>query len=482
MRASVTIFLLSFFVVVLGVQPTAAQNDSWFPSLVQGVVGDCITHPSDLGGPNTLYPEPPDSPTQGCDSYDPDLLERPVTQFPGDDLSKYFAWVDIDTAWAGQDADWIYVGIGIRGLKDGNTMDAKPFFEIDFDEDGRGDLIVLHEGGKNPDDFDGSFTSATAKPNEKLSAFTDTDDSVGGADPNAGDGPGGQGDGYDTETWKTGDTPDDGCAVRQIIRASGFPRFDFACQKSVVGDPGGNFAFRATINRGSNDFANFTLNDTYDAAAYGSPYSANANYTSSNSYEMDNTLWSTIDLPVELGAFDVIRSSDEMVLTWTTLSETNNSGFEVQHSIGTKPFEPVAFVPGAGTTRDVKTYTYRYLTEEPGVHRFRLKQIDFDGAFAYSQAVEVAVDLPERFVLEAAYPNPFNPSTTIRFGIAEAGRVSVRLYDALGREVRVLFAGTPIPNEMHSVTIEAGGLPSGSYVVRLEGSSYVATRMITLLK
>jgi hypothetical protein len=199
---------------------------------------------------------------------------------------------------------------------------------------------------------------------------------------------------------------------------------------------------------------------------------------------MDNTLWSgfSLDLPVELGSFDVIRSNDEMVLTWTTHSETDNSGFEIQHAIGARPFEAIGFVPGAGTTLDAKTYAYRYLTEEPGLHRFRLKQIDFDGAFAYSQAVEVAVDLPERFVLEAAYPNPFNPSTTIRFGIAEAGRVSVRLYDALGREVRVLFAGTPIPNEMHSVTIEAGGLPSGSYVVRLEGSSYVATRMITLLK
>lgn len=484
MKASFTTSIMCLAMFLAAVRTGSAQDDSWFPGSVQGLIPDCISHPTDLGGPNTEWPEPPDSPSETCDVYDSDLLERPWTQGPDpEELDKYFGWVDIDTAWFGQDADWVYAGIGIRFLKESTTMDAKPFFEIDFDDDGRGDVIVLHEGGKNPDDFTGTFSYA--KANEKLTVREDTDNSVGGPDPNAGDGPGAQGDGYDAELWKTGDDPDDGCVVRQVTRASGMPRFDFACQKSVIGDPGESFRFRATVNRGSNDFSNFSLNDTYDEEQYGSPYSGNSNFHSSNSYEMDNTPWNSTDqdiLPVELGSFEVIRSNDEMVLTWTTFSETDNSGFEIQHAIGAKPFETIAFVPGAGTTLDAKTYTYRYPTEEPGLHRFRLKQIDFDGTFAYSKAVEAALDLPERFVLDAAYPNPFNPSTTIRFGVSAAEQVSLRLYDALGREVRLLYSGRPAPNEMHAVSIDAQGLPSGNYVVRLESASFVATRIVTLLK
>lgn len=476
MKASAVV-LLSLYLIVITARPGFAQNDFWFPGSVQGFVTDCITHPSGLGGPNTDWPEPPPA----CDDYDSDLLERPFTQLP-DNFDKYFSWVDIDTAWFGQDADWVYGGIGIRGLKDGNTIDAKPFLEFDFDQDGRGDVIVLHEGGKNPDDFDGSF--GHAKAHEKLTAREDTDNSIGGSDVNMGDGPGAQGDGYDTEVWKTGDSPSDGCKVRQVVRSIGLPRFDFACRKSVIGDPGGSFAFRATVNRGSNDFSNFTLNDTYDEGAYGSPYSANPNYESSNSYEMDNTPWTgtSLDLPVEFGSFDVVHADDELVLAWTTRSETNNSGFAIEHAMGSLEFEYAGFVRGAGTTLTAKSYTYRYPSESPGLHRFRLKQIDFDGAFTYSQTVEVTVDLPERFVLEAAYPNPFNPSTTVRFAVAESEFVSIRLYDALGREVRTLFEGNPAPDEMHRVTVDAVGLPSGNYVVRLEGESYFGTTVITLLK
>ena len=466
MRASVTNYVLTFAVLLIAASTTAAQDDNWWPGTVVAEIPDCITVPDD-----DLFVPEDDGGAEVCDQYHPDLLERPTTQ----GQTEYFSWIDIDTAWVGLDATWLYVGIGIRGLKDGE-IDAKPLFEIDFDTDHRGDVWVQHDGGPYP----GTFGS-----NEKLKVFQDLDtgnDRVGGPDPFLGEGPIGF-DGYEDELWAAGQDPEDGCSVRLITRASGLPRMDFACRRSVLGGPDATFAIRPAIDKGgSNDNQNFALNDKYDEAGYGSPYPGNVNNPPANIYEIDNTPYSSVELPVELGSFEVIRSNDEMVLTWTTYSETNNSGFEIQHAIGSKPFEAIAFVPGAGTTLNPKTYTHRYLTEEPGLHRFRLKQIDFDGAFSYSQAVEVAVDLPQRYVLEAAYPNPFNPSTTIRFGVAEAGKVSVRLYDALGREVRLLFEGTPAPNEMHSVSIDAKGLPSGSYVVRLEGSSYVTTRMITLLK
>ena len=90
--------------------------------------------------------------------------------------------------------------------------------------------------------------------------------------------------------------------------------------------------------------------------------------------------------------------------------------------------------------------------------------------------------MPDGFVLEQAYPNPFNPSATIGFAVADAQEVRLELYDALGRQARSLFVGTIPANVRQEVQIDAGGLPSGIYLVRLQGSSFSATRRVTLLK
>ena len=90
--------------------------------------------------------------------------------------------------------------------------------------------------------------------------------------------------------------------------------------------------------------------------------------------------------------------------------------------------------------------------------------------------------MPDGFVLEQAYPNPFNPSATIGFAVADAQEVRLELYDALGRQARSLFVGTIPANVRQEVQIDASGLPSGVYLVRLQGSSFSTTRRVTLLK
>jgi hypothetical protein len=118
----------------------------------------------------------------------------------------------------------------------------------------------------------------------------------------------------------------------------------------------------------------------------------------------------------------------------------------------------------------------------PGVRVFRLKQIDFDGTFEYSQEVEVTMDMPETFVLHSAYPNPFNPATNIEFAVNTEQVVSVNLYDLTGRFVRAVFSGTVPALETQTLQLNGDGLVSGHYIVRLIGSQFEASERITLLK
>ncbi|ARA94864.1 hypothetical protein AWN76_018030 [Rhodothermaceae bacterium RA] len=95
--------------------------------------------------------------------------------------------------------------------------------------------------------------------------------------------------------------------------------------------------------------------------------------------------------------------------------------------------------------------------------------------------VELQQVVPEAFALHAAYPNPFNPTTEIRFDLPEATQVRLTVYDALGREVERLLDG-PMQAATHTVTFDAAALPSGVYLYRLEAGAFVQTRRMVLMK
>ncbi|MDX1740851.1 MAG: choice-of-anchor V domain-containing protein, partial [Rhodothermales bacterium] len=160
----------------------------------------------------------------------------------------------------------------------------------------------------------------------------------------------------------------------------------------------------------------------------------------SDVYRDSLTIFNDTVLPVELASFDVRLDGSTAVLDWRTLSEDNNVGFDVQHAQGTDTFEAVGFVQGAGTTSEARDYSYTVAELVPGAHRFRLRQIDVDGTTSYSDQVEVTVAVPERFLLSEAYPNPFNPTTTIELAVKQEQDVRVRVYDEMGRHVTDLFS------------------------------------------
>jgi cytochrome c553 len=185
-------------------------------------------------------------------------------------------------------------------------------------------------------------------------------------------------------------------------------------------------------------------------------------------------------LPVELTAFGALLEGSTVVLTWTTASEMNNAGFEVQQRVNGE-FVGVDYVTGAGTTSKPRSYVHRIADLDPGRHAFRLRQIDIDGRSQYSDIVEISSALPNGFELSDAYPNPFNPRTTVRLSIPVESDVTVSVADALGRVVAVLHDG-PLAAGRHSMVLDGRGLGSGLYIVRLESPAGIASRMVMLVK
>lgn len=191
-------------------------------------------------------------------------------------------------------------------------------------------------------------------------------------------------------------------------------------------------------------------------------------------------------LPVELTAFDATVDGADVLLRWATASETNNAGFEVQHRTdldarrGT--WQTLGFIDGMGTTIQPQQYGFRATDLASGSHTFRLRQVDYDGAFEYSPEVEVIIDLAETYVIEAAYPNPFNPASTLRFAVQQAQQVEVTLYNTLGQQVRTLYQGMAEAGQMQTVTIDGSGLPSGVYLVRVRGKRFTKVQTVTLAK
>lgn len=187
-------------------------------------------------------------------------------------------------------------------------------------------------------------------------------------------------------------------------------------------------------------------------------------------------------LPVELVAFDARADGDRARLAWTTASETNNAGFQVETRRGAAPWEPLGFVTGRGTTTEAQAYSYEVAGLTPGRYLFRLRQVDFDGAFAYSPEVEVTVSVPGDYFLGAAYPNPFNPQTTFEVAVAHGQAVTVAVYDLLGRRVTQLFDGRLEAGAAQRFTFEARDLPNGLYLIRVQGETFQAARTVTLVK
>jgi uncharacterized membrane protein len=267
---------------------------------------------------------------------------------------------------------------------------------------------------------------------------------------------------------------------------------------TIVGyvDPGG-FNYQAFIKKPGwsdilyiDDFIRDSLGITSLSNyyfAFASAISADGNRIGISAYppgsNFSHAVLLTLDttVPVELSSFTAILSDQTIQLNWTTITEKNNSGFEVQRRIENKDWGVLDFVAGRGTTTEQTSYSYEDDIKSSGNFSYRLKQIDFDGSFEYSGIVEIDVNLILDYTLNQNYPNPFNPSTFISFSIPQSSNVNLSVFNILGEKVATLI------NEIkdagsYEVEFNATNLTSGFYIYSLEAGSYKSTKKMLLVK
>ena len=187
---------------------------------------------------------------------------------------------------------------------------------------------------------------------------------------------------------------------------------------------------------------------------------------------------------VELTSFTAsTNSSGEVVLNWQTATETNNRIFEIERKTENNNYETIGFVNGAGTSTKPNDYSFKDKNVSSGNYIYRLKQIDFDGQFRYSYAVEISVNNAITFELVQNYPNPFNPTTKIDFSIPRSGDVSLKVYNILGKEVFTLLDEEKDAGN-YTVTFnpESNKLASGIYFYILKFKGTQLTHKMVFLK
>ena len=186
-------------------------------------------------------------------------------------------------------------------------------------------------------------------------------------------------------------------------------------------------------------------------------------------------------IPVELSAFNASVSKNNVRLDWTTATELNNLGFDIQRKSSDGNFESLDFVSGKGTTTEVNNYSFTDTKVDAGNYTYRLMQKDYDGSFAYSNEVEVEINLPLEYSLEQNYPNPFNPTTTIVYSIPEDNFVTIKLYDILGNEVITLVNDQKQAGR-YEMLYNASNIASGVYYYQITSGSFTQTRKLMLMK
>jgi len=187
-------------------------------------------------------------------------------------------------------------------------------------------------------------------------------------------------------------------------------------------------------------------------------------------------------VPVELTSFSGQALDNTILLNWQTATEVNNYGFEIERKIfETVNWENIGFVEGHGNSNSPKDYSFVDANPQRSELSYRLKQIDTDGSFEYSDIIKVQLDSPVEYKLSQNYPNPFNPSTIIEFAMPTSGYVTLKVFNSLGQEVTELINKEMIAGN-HSINFNASNLSSGIYFYRMSAGKFVKTNKMLLIK
>ncbi len=221
----------------------------------------------------------------------------------------------------------------------------------------------------------------------------------------------------------------------------------------------------------------------------GSGYSRKLNKTNGSPGTIDigayEYKWGEDPVPVELSAFSVNNFNNSVVLMWQTATEINNYGFDIERSLilESEPvnYKKIGFTSGNGNSN--RTIDYEYMDRDltPGKYAYRLKQIDTDGKFTYSNGIEIEVGNINNFNVSQNYPNPFNPNTNINFNLPYSGFVTLVVYDILGNEITTLI-NEELSAGNYTKNFDATNLSSGVYFYKLNAGKFSETKKMMLVR
>lgn len=190
---------------------------------------------------------------------------------------------------------------------------------------------------------------------------------------------------------------------------------------------------------------------------------------------------SSTPMPVELISFYASSIDNKINLKWQTATEMNNDGFEIERAYQNEGWNKVAFLQGHGNSNVINNYEFTDMPKIVGIYKYRLKQVDLDGNFKYSEEISATINMPRKFELCQNYPNPFNPTTRITFVTPYTSDIKLTVYNLLGKQVRTLFDGKAEAGS-HTVQFDASYLSSGIYICKLIGQGIEKNIKLTLLK
>ncbi|WP_264791811.1 cadherin-like domain-containing protein [Aureispira anguillae] len=188
-----------------------------------------------------------------------------------------------------------------------------------------------------------------------------------------------------------------------------------------------------------------------------------------------------VDLPVELLTFTAkLKGKNTGQLNWATATELNNAGYEVEQALpttGVPVFNPIGYVEGAGTTIQAQHYQYEVPNLVAGVHYFRLKQVDFDGTYAYSNIRALNVEAP---LVQKLFPTLLQEgSSTIYIQMAKDDDYKIEILTALGQVVeerRIRLQASAY----YEMEVDLAHYVSGVYVVRVSDGTGTYTEKIRI--
>ena len=189
-------------------------------------------------------------------------------------------------------------------------------------------------------------------------------------------------------------------------------------------------------------------------------------------------------LPVELTSFSASVQGNVIALSWVTATEVNNYGFEVQRSVSSSQiseFETIGFVEGHGNSNSSKNYSFIDSNPLSGNIWYRLKQIDTDGKYKYSEVIELKNRLSKEYILKQNYPNPFNPTTVISYSIPKSSNVSIKVFDVLGNLILTLVNQNQETGS-YKVNFDASSLSNGIYFYKISAGEFTSIKKMLLLK